>query len=245
MVSGRRFERYRHTTDGIEGSIGSDPAQEDAAALMASSVQPIRVGQAGVSVGAGSQHRPAAESLISSFFGPDRPMDDGSPNPGEGSVSCWAAISRRMQSAMSAMSTMYVYIRLCTLCPRRPPCGTCSSSRRPSFAAFPPASEAGTSRLWSSSLSVSSSPPMPRRDPSPDRSSRSRVLGLIITDLVGLERVPGQRPARQRDPLGPQGIPLVLASHLEARARKASHIDGGASPWQNGVVERWGSNPSG
>ena len=38
-----------------------------------------------------------------------------------------------------------------------------------------------------------------------------------------MESGTGHRPARHRGPLTPQRIPLVLVSHLEARARKASH----------------------
>ena len=50
-----------------------------------------------------------------------------------------------------------------------------------------------------------------------DHSGRSGLLGLPVANLVGMERSPRHRSARNRGPLASQGLSALLASYFEAR----------------------------
>jgi hypothetical protein len=63
-----------------------------------------------------------------------------------------------------------------------------------------------------------------------DHTSGSDLLGPSFTNLVGLERHPGHRPARHSGPLASLGVPAPLATDLEARSRKATNSARGPSP---------------
>jgi len=53
----------------------------------------------------------------------------------------------------------------------------------------------------------------------PALTDRSRVLGRLVALLAPMEKHPGDRPAGDRDPLAPRGIPSLLAFDLGPRTR--------------------------
>ena len=133
----------------------------------------------------------------------DRSTVDGSPNPGEDSVSQWALIPCRMHLAMSPLLKFVMLLLRCI----------------PAF--LPKPEQPGNRRTC---LTSAARHLCLEGTQASDYFGRSDILGLPVTDLVGMERESRHRPARHSRPLAPQGFSALLAIHLEAGARTPSNL---------------------
>jgi hypothetical protein len=74
---------------------------------------------------------------------------------------------------------------------------------------------------------------------------RPGLLGPSLPSMVGVERNPGHRPARNRGSLASQGLPAVLAIHFEARSWTTSNSGRSAGSHSSAHKRKWLAFPKG